>query len=177
MNSLYLTIPGVTNSGPEHWQTLWEKRFPEKFRRIQQDNWDTPVCSDWIAQIDKDVKAAGAENVILLAHSLGCTALAHWAKEYRTPIKGAFLVGPSDCEAETYTFDTKGFAPIPLDKLPFQSLVAASTNDKWVSFNRARFFADAWGSELVNIGDAGHINADSGHGEWPEGLELLKRLG
>jgi predicted alpha/beta hydrolase family esterase len=177
MNSLYLTIPGVTNSGPQHWQTLWEKRFPEKFRRIQQDNWDTPVCSDWIARIDKDVKVTGAENVILLAHSLGCTALAHWAKECGTSIKGAFLVGPSDCEAETYTFDTKGFAPIPLDRLPFPSLVVASTNDKWVSLDRAQFFADAWDSELVNVGDQGHINADSGHGEWPEGLELLKRLG
>ncbi len=174
-----MTVPGVTNSGPQHWQTHWEKKFPEKFHRIEQDNWDTPVCSDWTARIEKYVQKAGRKTVILLAHSLGCTAVAHWAKDYAASangIKGAFLVGPSDCEAPTYTFDTRGFAPIPLEKLPFRSLVAASTNDQWVPFERAKFFADSWGSELVNVGDQGHINADSGHGPWPEGLELLKRL-
>jgi predicted alpha/beta hydrolase family esterase len=176
MTTIYLTVPGVTNSGPRHWQTYWEKKFPEEFRRIEQDNWDTPVCADWTARIEEYVRKAGPENVILLAHSLGCTAVARWAKEYKTVIKGAFLVGPSDCEAPAYTFDTKGFAPIPLAKLPFRSLVVASTNDQWVPFERARFFADSWGSELVNVGDQGHINADSGHGEWPEGFALLERL-
>jgi predicted alpha/beta hydrolase family esterase len=176
MSVIYLTVPGVTNSGPRHWQTFWEKKFPDEFRRIRQDNWDTPVCSEWTTRIEEEVQKAGPEKVVLLAHSLGCAAVAHWARDFGTKIKGAFLVGPSDCEAATYTFDTKGFAPIPLEKLPFPSLVVASTNDQWVSFERASFFADAWGSELVNVGDAGHINADSGHGEWPEGLELLKRL-
>jgi predicted alpha/beta hydrolase family esterase len=176
MSTIYLTVPGVTNSGPQHWQTLWEKKFPDKFRRIEQDNWDTPVCSEWTARIEEAVQSAGPENVILLAHSLGCTAVAQWACAYGTKINGAFLVGPSDCEAPAYTFDTKGFAPIPLGELPFRSLVVASTNDKWVSLERAQFFAGHWGSELVNVGDQGHINADSGHGEWNEGLELLKRL-
>lgn len=173
---IYLTVPGVTNSGPQHWQTHWEKRFPEQFFRIQQENWDTPVCEDWTDQIELEVQMRKPENVALAAHSLGCTAVAQWAKEYASTaaeIKGAFLVGPSDCEAQTYTFDTKGFAPIPLAKLPFRSLVVASTNDQWVPFERAKFFAEAWGSELVNVGDQGHINADSGHGEWPEGLKLL----
>ena len=173
---IYLTVPGVTNSGRQHWQTLWEKQFPEKFQRIEQDNWDTPVCADWTARIEEEVQKAGPENVILLAHSLGCTAVAHWAKEYGTQVHGAFLAAPSDCEAETYTFDTKGFTPIPLERLPFRSLVVASTNDEYVSFDRAKFFAESWGSELVDVGDQGHINAGSGHGEWSEGLELLKRL-
>jgi predicted alpha/beta hydrolase family esterase len=179
MSVVYLTVPGVTNSGPQHWQTHWEKKFPEKFFRIQQENWDTPVCQDWTDQIELEVQMRKPENVVLVAHSLGCTAVVWWAKEYASTaaeIKGAFLVGPSDCEAPTYTFDTKDFAPIPLEKLPFRSLVVASTNDQWVPFERAQFFADSWGSELVNVGDQGHINADSGHGEWPEGLELLKRL-
>jgi predicted alpha/beta hydrolase family esterase len=179
MSTIYLTVPGVTNSGPQHWQTLWEKKFPDTFHRIEQENWDTPVCSEWTDQIELEVQMRKPENVVLLAHSLGCTAVVQWAKEYAataSEIKGAMLVGPSDCEAETYTFDTKGFTPIPLAKLPFRSLVVASTNDKWVSLERAQFFADHWGSELINVGDAGHINADSGHGEWTEGLELLKRL-
>ncbi len=173
---LYLIVPGVTNSSENHWQSRWEREFPNKFRRIAQTEWDTPVCSDWIAKIEADVQAAGPENVVLVAHSLGCIATAQWAKAFRTKIKGAFLVGPSDCEAESYTFDTKGFAPIPLERLPFKSVVVASTNDEYISMARARQFADAWGSELFDVGAKGHINVGSGFGEWNEGLELLKRL-
>ena len=173
---VYLIVPGVTNSTENHWQSRWEREFPDKFSRIEQVEWDTPVCSDWIAKIEADVQSAGPENVVLVAHSLGCSAVARWAKEFGTQIKGAFLVAPSDCEAESYTFDTKGFAPIPLTRLPFKSLVVASTNDEYVSIERAKYFADAWGSEFVNVGDKAHINPGSGHGEWNEGLELLKRL-
>ena len=176
MKTIYLTVPGVTNSSPQHWQSLWEKEFPDQFCRIEQANWDTPTCDDWIETIEKEVQKFDPENVVLIAHSLGCTTVAHWAKRFGTKIKGAFLVAPSDVEAETYTFDTKGFAPISLDKLPFKSLVIASTNDEYVSLERAEQFADAWGSEFVNVGAKGHINANAGFGEWNEGLELLKRF-
>jgi len=176
METIYLTVPGVTNSSENHWQTRWERGFPDKFRRIEQDEWDTPVCSDWTARIESEVQTHCAENIVLVAHSLGCAAVAHWAKEFGTKIKGAFLVAPSDCEAESYTFDTKGFAPMSVEKLPFDSLVVASSDDQYITLERAKYFANAWGSEFVNVGEKGHINAGSGFGEWNEGLELLKRL-
>ena len=176
MKTIYLTVPGVTNSSPQHWQSLWEKEFPERFQRIEQQEWDTPVCADWIEKIETDVQKANPEAVVLVAHSLGCTAVAHWARKFGTKIKGAFLVAPSDCEAPSYNFDTKYFAPIPLDVLPFKSLVVASTNDEYVSLMRAEQFADAWGSEFVSVGAKGHINFSAGFGEWNEGLELLKQL-
>ena len=176
MVTQYLIVPGVTNSSENHWQSRWEREYPDRFRRIQQAEWDKPVCSDWIAKIETDVQAVGPENIVLVAHSLGCPTVAHWAKTFGTKIKGAFLVAPSDCEAETYTFDTKGFAPIPLERLPFPSMVVASTNDEYITLERAVQFADAWGSELINVGEKGHINPGAGFGEWNEGLELLKRL-
>ena len=175
MDKLYLIVPGISNSSENHWQSIWEREFPNRFQRIHQKEWDNPVCSDWIDTIERDVAAAGRQNVVLVAHSLGCTAVAQWAQKYGTKIKGALLVAPSDCEAPTYTFDTKGFTPIPLSKLPFMSIVVASTNDEYVSFERAKFFADAWGSELVNVGEKGHINLNAGFGAWDEGLEILKR--
>lgn len=175
MKTIYLTVPGVTNSSPQHWQSLWEKEFPEQFQRIEQKEWNTPVCADWIDKIE-EVQKTNPETVVLAAHSLGCTAVAHWARKFGTKIKGAFLVAPSDCEAENYTFDTKSFAPIPLDALPFKSLVIASSNDEYVSLERAEQFADAWGSEFINVGAKGHINFGAGFGEWNEGLELLKKL-
>lgn len=176
METIYLTVPGVTNSSPQHWQSLWEKEFPAKFRRIEQKEWNTPVCADWIETIETEVRKSTPEKVVLVAHSLGCTAVVHWAKKFGTRIKGAFLVAPSDCEAETYNFDTKGFSPIPLETLPFKSLVMASSNDEYISLTRAKQFADAWGSEFVNVGAKSHINFGAGFGEWNEGLELLKKL-
>jgi uncharacterized protein len=176
MKTIYLTVPGVTNSSPQHWQSLWEKEFPDRFRRIEQAEWDTPTCDDWIETIEKEVRKQSPETVVLVAHSLGCTTVAHWAKRFGTRIKGAFLVAPSDVEAGSYTFETKGFAPIPLEILPFPGLVVASENDEYVLLERAKQFADAWGSEFVNVGAKGHINFGAGFGEWSEGLELLKKL-
>ena len=176
MPTNYLIIPGVTNSSPQHWQSLWEAQFPDKFRRIEQFEWDTPVCADWIEKIECEVLKESPERVVLIAHSLGCTTVAHWAKRFGTKIKGAMLVAPSDVEAESYSFDTKGFAPIPLERLPFKSLVVASTNDEYVSLERAKHLAKSWGSEFINVGAKGHINANAGFGEWHEGLELLKNL-
>jgi predicted alpha/beta hydrolase family esterase len=53
-------------------------------------------------------------------------------------------------------------------------MVVASSEDEYAPFERSKRFASAWGSEFVNIGAAGHINAASGYGPWPEGLRMLK---
>ncbi len=174
-NSTVLILPGLGNSGERHWQSLWEKEYPE-FIRVNQQEWDAPRCRDWIETIEKKIKEQRSENVILAAHSLGCAAVAFWAEKFQTKIKGALLVAPSDSEAATYTFPATGFAPIPLDKLPFPSIVAASSNDYYIKLERARRFAECWDSEFVEVGAAGHINADSGFGRWDDGLELLKKL-
>jgi predicted alpha/beta hydrolase family esterase len=172
--STILIIPGLGNSGPQHWQSSWERTY--NFIRIEQQDWETPICSDWTATINDYVSKYDPQNVILVGHSLACTSIAYWAQQYNVSIKGALLVAPSDTEADTYPPGTTGFKPVPLFKLPFPSIAVASSNDYYVTLNRATQFAEAWGSKLVNIGDAGHINASSGHNEWNEGLELLKRL-
>lgn len=172
----YLIIPGLGNSGPKHWQTYFEESG-ENFIRIRQADWNAPVCEDWMAVIDQAVMAFDPATVVLIGHSLGCISIAHWAMKYRRLIKGAMLVAPSDPEADIYTFPAKGFAPLPLDPIPFPTIVVASNNDIWVTPERARFFAAHWGSEFIDIGPAGHINADSGHYRWDEGMEILKRLG
>ena len=171
----YLVVPGLGNSGPEHWQTFFENSG-ENFKRIIQQEWDAPVCNDWVAAIDKSVSDYDAASVILIGHSLGCTTIAHWATRYKKKIKGALLVAPSDVEAQEYTFPAKGFSPMPTKKINFKTIVVASADDPWVSLERARHFADNWGSEFINIGKAGHINAASGHKEWKEGFNILKRL-
>jgi predicted alpha/beta hydrolase family esterase len=103
--------------------------------------------------------------------------LGNWARIYKTNIKAALLVAPSDIESPVYTFNATGFTPIPLQKIPFPTLVIASENDHWVSVDRARFFADHWGSKFISIGAAGHINVASGYGKWDDGLALIQTLG
>ena len=172
----YFIVPGLGNSGPDHWQTYFENSG-QNFIRINQKDWDTPASADWVKNIDEALSGYDLSTVILIGHSLGCTAIANWAKHSQKIIKGALLVAPSDLEAPKYNFQTIGFDHVPLDKINFKTTVVASTNDEWVSIERAMFFAANWGSELINIGEAGHINAAFGFGKWDEGLEILKSLG
>jgi uncharacterized protein len=171
----YFIVPGLGNSGPAHWQTYLEETVLH-CTRIQQSEWDTPVCEEWIKTIDAALLEMDLSSVVLIGHSLGCATIAHWFQRYKKTVKGALLVAPSDLEAPAYTFPTTGFSPIPLSPFPFKTIVVASTNDEWVSFERATYFATCWNSELVNVGDAGHINAASGFGPWPQGAGLLKQF-
>ena len=169
-----LILPGLYNSGPEHWQSRWESAHPE-FRRVTQDDWERPRCADWVAQLDAAVIAT--PDAVLVAHSSSCALVAHWAAAAGSRrIHGALLVAPSDPEASSYPAGPTGFAPMPLQRLPFPSIVVASTDDPYVTLARAQAFASAWGSRLVAVGACGHINSASGLGEWPEGIVLLQEL-
>lgn len=171
----YFIIPGLGNSNENHWQTHFENSG-ENFVRINQKSWDEPDCEDWVLNIENAISDYEPSEVVLVAHSLGCVAVAQWAKRFPKAIKGALLVAPSDIENPVYTFSMTGFTPIPTERLSFKSIAVTSSNDIWVSEERARFFAEAWGSELINIGEAGHINVSAGYGEWPFGMELLSRF-
>lgn len=167
-----LTLAGLWNSGPQHWQTHWEHKHPG-WHRVQHRDWNNPGCHEWVAELDAAI-AASEGPPLLLAHSLACVMVAQWATSGSDlKIAGAFLVAPSDVEAPSYPVDVNGFAPLPMARLPFPSIVVASSNDEFVSLERARQFAQAWGSKFVDIGPAGHINGDSGYGEWPEGEKML----
>jgi 2-methylisocitrate lyase-like PEP mutase family enzyme/predicted alpha/beta hydrolase family esterase len=169
-----LILPGLFNSGPEHWQSRWERDDPSLVR-VEQRNWDTPGRDEWVATLEAAVAAAGP-NVVLVAHSTGCPLVAFWAARTKRTIRGALLVAPSDTEAPSYPDGPTGWRPMPLAPLPFTSVVVASSNDQFCALDRARAFARAWGSRFVNVGAAGHINADSGLGSWPDGRALLAEL-
>ncbi|QNA89613.1 alpha/beta hydrolase [Massilia sp. Dwa41.01b] len=168
-----LILSGLWNSGPQHWQSHWEARHPA-WRRVQHRDWNAPRQEEWVAELDAVVATCSGAPV-LVGHSLGCMLAVQWAQS-GSPLRaaGAFPVAPSDVEAASYPIDANGFTPIPMARLPFPSIVVASTNDEYVTRERARAFADAWGSRYLEIGDAGHVNADSGYGDWPEGERMLQ---
>jgi predicted alpha/beta hydrolase family esterase len=173
-----LILPGLSNSGPEHWQSYWERHDPTCHRVLQSD-WETPRCSDWVKTLDATI-ASRAEPVVLVAHSSSCALVSHWTQaasaDLRALVRGALLVAPSDPEGPNYPHGPTGFAPVPLARLPFPSIVVASTDDIYVSASKARAYATAWGSEYVDVGAAAHINSASGLGAWPRGYTLLERL-
>ena len=173
-----LMVPGWSNSGDDHWQSRWERNL-KTARRIDQESWVKPQRDAWVGRII-EATTRSSRPVVLVAHSLGVAAVAHAGR--RMPkglVAGAFLVAPADVDnaggwpetqGELFDVEASGFAPMPLERLPFPAALIASSNDPYCSIERARRFADAWGATLVEGGDLGHINAESGHGPWPEGV-------
>jgi len=164
-------VPGWRDSGPGHWQSLWAERMQGAVR-VEQDDWITPTRAAWVASLEKQV-LDNAGPVVIVAHSLGCIATTHLSEAAAACISGALLVAPADPERRAVLTD---FAPVPYAKLPYRSIVVASSNDPYCPVRLAGAYARAWGSEFVRMQNAGHINIESGHGDWPLGLALLQSL-
>ena len=170
-----LILPGWQNSGSDHWQSLWERDLG--YQRVEQHDWMRPLRGDWISRLE-DVVLSCDEPAVLVAHSLGCLLVAAWASHSRNThrVKGALLVGPGDAEQEALRPVLTSWSPVPLQTLPFPSVLVGSQNDPYCPFERAQTFASAWGSAFIDAGEKGHLNAESGLGHWPAGAALLAPL-
>lgn len=171
MTHRVVIVPGWRDSGPGHWQSLWAEGLDGAVR-VEQDDWVSPRRASWVRAIGDLILAQDAP-VVVAAHSLGCIATAHLPPATAERIAGALLVAPADPERRAALND---FAPVPYAKLPYRSVVVASSNDPFCPVRLAGAYARAWGSEFVRMQNAGHINVDSGHGDWPLGLALLQSL-
>lgn len=175
-----LVVPGLGGSGPEHWQARWAQKLSTA-RRVEQADWDRPDLKEWTGRLIEAV-AAAERPVVIVAHSLGVAAVAHAAPRLKPgAVIGGFLVALPDVEDPATRPDgLAAFAPLPRDPLPFPSLLIASRNDPYCAYDRAEDVSYAWGAALVDAGEAGHLNPESGFGPWPEGLMrfagFLKRL-
>jgi uncharacterized protein len=164
-------VPGWRDSGPGHWQSLWAEQLPGA-RRVEQEDWVSPKRDAWVDSLARQIlQAQGA--VVLAAHSLGCIAVSHLPAAACERVQGALLVAPADPERRAILSD---FAPVPFAPLPFRNILVASTNDPYCPVRLSGAYARAWGSEFVRLQGAGHINVESGHGDWPLGLALLQSL-
>jgi len=163
-----LVAPGLDDSGPGHWQTLWQRRHPEMMRIVQED-FATADLARWAARVARAVEASPVPPVIV-AHSFGCLATVRAVLAHDVVLAGALLVAPADPDMFGIAH---GLLAAPLH---FPSTLVASTNDPWLRFVTAGALAVEWGSRLASAGRAGHINADSGHGQWVAGLGLLRDL-
>lgn len=183
MQHTTLIVPGFHGSGPTHWQSWFEARLPDA-RRVIGIDWEAPVLARWAGAV-RDAIDRAPGPVWVVAHSFGCLASVVAAADRPERVAGLMLVAPADPER----FSLAGLRDsnahpeqeslarwIPRTPLGAPSIVVASTNDPWVRLSSAAYWADCWGSRLDQIGPAGHINTDSGHGPWPDGLERLQAL-
>jgi len=167
-----LLLPGWQNSGPDHWQSRWEALYG--YRRVDQHDWMTPRRGDWMARLEEAILAAD-EPVVLVAHSLGCILTAAWASHSRNThrVQGALLVAPGDVEQDNLLAVLPSWSPVPMQRLPFPSHLVGSRDDPYCSFQRVQAMGEAWGSAFTDLGNAGHINAETGLKDWPQGHRFL----
>jgi predicted alpha/beta hydrolase family esterase len=180
-----LIVPGLRDHVAQHWQTLLEAQLRAAGRPVVavppmgREDLD---CAARVAAIERS--ACGVDGpIVIVAHSGGCVMLAHWAQRTKRRVRGALLAVPPDFEQampEGYpTLDALragGWLPVPRRRLPFASIVAASRNDPLADYDRVADLARAWGSELVDLGEVGHLNPASGFGAWPRALAFIDEL-
>ena len=163
-----LIVPGLHGSGAEHWQSWLEARIPGA-RRVLQHDWDTPDLPRWADAVERALDTATG-RIVLVAHSFGCLAAVTAAARHADRIAGALLVAPADPAKF-------GVGPqLPKEHLGYPCILVASRNDPWVALGTARHWAGRWGSRFIDLGEAGHINTESGFGPWPEAHTLWAQL-
>ncbi|TYC85273.1 alpha/beta hydrolase [Novosphingobium sp. BW1] len=170
----FLIVPGFGGSGAAHWQSRWEARM-EDATRFTPASWDRPDLEDWLSALERGLEQAESP-VVLVAHSLACLLTAHWAGRHGEAgrIAAALLVAPPDPQGFAFPREASaGFRDVPRVAFPFPALVLASSNDPYASLAFAQDFAQARGAGFLDIGPCGHINAESGLGDWDEGRRLL----
>ncbi|MGL6069965.1 RBBP9/YdeN family alpha/beta hydrolase [Craterilacuibacter sp.] len=169
----FLIQPGWNDSAPEHWQSHWQQLLGAQ--RVCNRDWALPLRSDWLSGLHQAI-AKARKPVVVIAHSLGCITVAHYAQLYPQAIAAALLVAPADVERADAPAPLQNFAPAPLAELPFPARVVASRNDPFCPAARAQEMASHWNVPIQWLDDAGHINVASGHYQWQEGLASLEAL-
>jgi uncharacterized protein len=170
-----LLLPGWLDSDEDHWQTRWEALHGD--RRVVQADWLWPRRGDWMARLE-EVLLEDEAPALLVAHSLGCQLVAAWAAHSRhtARVAGALLVAPPDTERDDMPPNLFNWRPIVRMPLPFAAVVVTSHDDPYCAPERSAAMARDWGARQEIIGPRGHVNAESGLGDWPEGRALLDRL-
>ena len=169
-----LIVPGLHDSGEAHWQSHWQRALPNA-ERVGQTDWARPDLGAWMERLVQAIERR--PGALLVAHSLGCALAAHLPRGPRLDIAGALLVAPADVDHPGPTGRLfESFAPMPRRRLAFPTTVVASRTDPYMSYAAAERLAQDWGATFVDLGAAGHVNVESGHGPWPGGLPLLRLL-
>jgi predicted alpha/beta hydrolase family esterase len=188
MSTPIFFIPGFQGSGSAHWQTWLQNRLPDS-GVLRDVDWEFPELSSWADQAHHQLAALG-RPALIVAHSFGCLVASVVAAELPGSVAGILFVAPANPDRfaaeggiRNTRFDgtpqaVRSAADILPERLPARipSALLASENDPWLNFSDALVIARRWNSQLVDLGEAGHVNVDSGYGPWPGLLRQLRSL-
>ena len=173
----FLILPGLGNSGVDHWQSYWCLAF-RNATRVLQDEWDAPVLSDWLTRLDAAI-AGGTRPAVLICHSLSCSLAAHWAaRNDKGRVVAAFLVAPADVEPGAYARQRTQLRADPARAVSrCRRLVVASTDDPYVTLRRARRLRARAGAAISAMpANLATSIRTRGSAFWPQGLLMLGQL-
>jgi len=180
-NTTVLIVPGLRDHVAEHWQTLLVPRLT-KVKTVTPLEHDKLSLVARINAIQEAIEEIDGP-IIVVAHSAGTLMMAHWAEWHTANIRGVLLVCPPDIETPMPApypalepLKERGWLPVPRQPLPFRSIVCTSNNDPLTTLDKVIALANDWGSEIVHLGNVGHLNPASGYGNWPQGDVLIQQL-
>ncbi|ADL50309.1 RBBP9/YdeN family alpha/beta hydrolase [Clostridium cellulovorans] len=167
-------LPGLNNSGADHWQSIWEKKYG--FERVQQDDWKQPKYNEWEKNLIDNLQRENDKNIILIAHSLGCLLTAKAITKIEDYVKAIFLVAPPDTSRDIFPKEINSFNNLPNKTLGVPGILVYSEDDQYASAEYSLKQAKNWGLQAVSVGKRGHINSDSNIENWDQGYEIFQKL-
>lgn len=166
-----LIVPGLDGSPAPHWQDWWAATDAAALM-VNLPKPSSPSPSLW--EIELAAMLLQHPDSILVGHSLGAVLIARVLSKFpQCKVRAALFVAPADTQAHDRI---RHFGPVREQPLQVPTKLVASRNDPWMRFDRSAQVARAWGSELVDLGMAGHVNVASGFGPWPQGKALRDDL-
>ena len=175
MNKKVLLLHGWGGSNFPHWQSWLASEIAKEYGTVsflEFSNFDFPDLELWKEELKTTLDSF--EPDIVICHSLANTLWFHIVDEIKE-VKKLYLVAPPSfvCDVE----EIKEFFPlkIPTKTSAKTSILVSSTNDPYMTITEAKELGNSLQIPLKIIENAGHINADSGYGQWPWILKEIKK--
>lgn len=174
-----LLLHGWGGSDFPHWQSWLAGEIAKEYGHVQFlrfSNYDAPKLSLWLEELQEALAAFKPD--IVICHSLANTLWFHLCDaNAMQEVQKLYLVAPPSMECKVE--ELSEFFPIkpPKNLYAKETLLIASTNDPYMSEEEAKALQKELRVELKVLQNAGHVNTDSGYGEWPWMLEEIRSIG
>ncbi len=176
MGKKVLLVHGWGGSDFPHWQSWLASELVKEYgcvNFLHFSNFDAPKLDVWKSELQEALEDFKPD--IVICHSLGNTLWFHLANTttLRT-LEKLYLIAPPSMECKVQ--EIQEFFPCQTPKTLFakEVLLVGSTNDPYMSLSELYELQKNLNIELKVLEKAGHINSESGFGEWPWILQEVK---
>ncbi|MEN5387341.1 alpha/beta hydrolase [Aliarcobacter skirrowii] len=176
MSKRVLILHGLSGSNFPHWQAhlasdLIKESYIVSFPELPNKN--NPSLQEWKNFLKEEIKHFKPD--IVVCHSLANILWFHTCDELDIKLDKLMLVAPVRNKPLE---EAKSFFPYPIAKelKAKEIIIAASTNDPYMSLEEAIELQSKLNVGMKIMEDAGHINPSSGYGKLDCALDWIKRV-